>query len=446
MAIGNLWLWLIPLVWGWYAIGSHHGRRNDVASKLRNSVSDIKLADGTQAQAGEGEVAAIRIRESRFTLIKAQTLKYQVVSQRSPNQNSLPDQTSANSFAHEASDDFATTIFGSLTEGDSLQDGPFYNYARCGTWSHVSRFILQSYINTIVTQRKVAQGKAHDGSTLAQSPHPVQADPSEDTTGDPKYSIALERCKIDGDGPVSSFGWIRDSKKDDTDWWFRMIVSFLVAFIFQGMTGWTAFMIAYATPTIGIGCRSLIYMIYNLVSAFSCLFLLIASLCSDHLSHKRECANNYSSLEGAAIQAVDSHQQGESPSAPAISSPSLANGSDLEVGNNHAQYNGDQSSTSLAAFSVFFLLLGKTLAIGNALLLVTGCFLQFIGIYQNCFCTSSYIGLRGKAYIVFLTSQELAQIARPYWYVGIVITVAAVLFACIAFEMIRRNFKDDQEE
>jgi len=54
----------------------------------------------------------------------------------------------------------------------------------------------------------------------------------------------------------------------------------------------------------------------------------------------------------------------------------------------------------------------------------------------------SHIRLGSKAYIVFLTSAEV-QIARPYWYVGM---IAAVLFACVVFEIIRREYQEDEEQ
>src|SRR5271169_6754725 len=61
-----------------------------------------------------------------------------------------------------------------------------------------------------------------------------------------------------------------------------------MAFVLQGVFGWSAFMIDYMTPTIGIGCRALICMTYSLTSLFSCLLLITASHCSDLWSYQFE--------------------------------------------------------------------------------------------------------------------------------------------------------------
>ena len=39
LAVGNLFLWLIPLVWGWFAITTQFGRRKRTDSLLKNDVA-----------------------------------------------------------------------------------------------------------------------------------------------------------------------------------------------------------------------------------------------------------------------------------------------------------------------------------------------------------------------------------------------------------------------
>jgi len=33
--------------------------------------------------------------------------------------------------------------------GDEILDGPFYNYARCGTWSYLANTIIQEYVKVV---------------------------------------------------------------------------------------------------------------------------------------------------------------------------------------------------------------------------------------------------------------------------------------------------------
>ena len=154
------------------------------------------------------------------------------------------------------------------------------------------------------------------------------------------------------------------------------------------------------TPTIGIGCRALICMTYSLTSLFSCLLLIAASHCSDSWSFQFE---RY-------------RWKMETEDYPSVQKIREA-----------------WSSNILAVGSIGFRLLGKTLAIFNAIFIIVGCILEFVGVYESCFCKSTYLGLRERAYISFLSTEESAQIARPYWFGGAGAAILAVLIVCFGY-------------
>ena len=86
-----------------------------------------------------------------------------------------------------------------------------------------------------------------------------------------------------------------------------------------------------------------------------------------------------------------------------------------------------------AALTVGCRLLAKFLAILNAGIIVFGCIFEFAGFYESCFCKSDYLGLRGNAYLSFLSTEESAEIARPYWYAGSGMAMFAVLLSCLGY-------------
>lgn len=127
---------------------------------------------------------------------------------------------------------------------------------------------------------------------------------------------------------------------------FRIWLALALAISLQGITGWSAFMIAYSTPTIGIGCRSLIYLIYNVLSTTCCVLFLVASSCSDRFSYQVDKYNNRN---------------------------------DDGVRNHEPQKQDQEPSRRLAFWASAFLLSGKILAVLNTIMIVTSCIIQFLG-------------------------------------------------------------------
>src|SRR5271154_3339668 len=136
-------MWLIPLVWGWFAVGTHHSRRHQVTEKLYKSARDIILANDEKSDPMESRAIKSSDSEAYF----------------GDNRGGL--RTRRN-------------FLGFSIRGDKLADGPFYNYARCWTWSNLSHQIIQAYIDTHKLSRTQQSGEY---SCPPDSPPPSRPPP-----------------------------------------------------------------------------------------------------------------------------------------------------------------------------------------------------------------------------------------------------------------------------
>jgi hypothetical protein len=365
-------MWLIPLVWGWFAVGTHHSRRHQVTEKLYKSARDITLPDDEKAdQMGN---TPIKISDSEAYL----------------GSDNLSGRRTRRKF------------FGFSIGGDELADGPFYNYARCWTWSNLSHQIVQAYIDSGRLNR-TKQSEDYSRLTPPEGRNLTALEELNFQRNSSQHSaVALPLARVLEDGTFErgpSRRFERRSVNEPTTW-PRKAQAFGMAFVLHGIFTVSAFMIDYMTPTIGLGCRAFICMTYGLMSLFSCAFLMIASECSDSWSLQME-----------------RHQWRME-----------------EVVNESGQQSTyTEPSQLLAAGAVVFRVLGKTLANLNAVFIVAGCILEFVGLYESCFCKSSHLGLGERAYVSFLSTEESVQIARPFWYGGAGAAILAVVIVCFGY-------------
>ena len=107
----QVWSCLSPLVWGWYAIGCH-GRRDPVDKTINQSLESIRLPNSSMANP-QYDAPPLSIRTPSG-----------YVNKKHPN------------------------ILGVPVCGDELKCGPFYNYVRCVTWSHVCQIVTGAPFST----------------------------------------------------------------------------------------------------------------------------------------------------------------------------------------------------------------------------------------------------------------------------------------------------------
>jgi hypothetical protein len=233
------------------------------------------------------------------------------------------------------------------TFGDELRQGPLYNYARLGTWSYFARELVLAY----------RSGGQNDS---------IRA----------WHRFAWMKPADQGCGCLS-----------------RAWGAFVRAFLLQSVTGWSAFMVSYHTPTVGVGCRSFAILLYNIFSLASCILLISASYISDWISHLAE--------DGRAR---------------------------------------DWRSTVLEVLEWGLRNFGKGLAGLNAVIIVLSCIMQFIGIYNNCYCGCDRITLHERGYIVFLSAEQEKAIALVTWSTGFTMALIACLVS-IGYVLISRPYK-----
>jgi hypothetical protein len=105
----------------------------------------------------------------------------------------------------------------------------------------------------------------------------------------------------------------------------------------------------------------------------------------------------------------------------------------------HSEEAEVKSSNFIAALGVGCRCLGKILAILNAVLIIMSNLFEFTGVYQSCFCKSSYIQLRSAAYVSFFSTQVSADIAMFYWISGAGIPMVAIVGIGIGYFELTRD-------
>ena len=171
----------------------------------------------------------------------------------------------------------------------------------------------------------------------------------------------------------------------------RMIQAFMLACLLHAVPMIMATVICYLTPTKGVGCCSLPVLVVFGASFVSAVLLIFS--------------NGFSTF----CMRYD-YERKNIPSAS-------------------KRRNSKSFSYWLAAvLSAVLRTLGKTIAYLNAIALLVHCTFSFAGVYHNCYCNSSRIGLGSRAYAVFLTGEEIRDQMVGIW--GGCLSV--VLFALVA--------------
>ena len=270
---------------------------------------------------------------------------------------------------------------------DDLHLGPFYNYARLRTWSFFAMTLARSYEIAQTNELDAAYTATVERLTRGLLRLPRQANGIQQGTPE-----ALE-LQQNGDGPgaytPSRYDFLHPSR-GGSGCFERSWKAFAGAFILQGLTGWSSFMIAYNTPTVGIGCRAFGFLLYNTLSLLACIMVLVGSYLSDW--------QNY-----------------------------------------HAHRNARLCARWIGWAEWFFRNMGKCVAVLNVSVIIISCFLQFSGVFNNCYCGSDKIGLGSRAYIVFLSATEKEDIAAVSWRAGFAMAIVACILTIIYLEIKNRD-------
>ncbi|KAF8231001.1 hypothetical protein L208DRAFT_1437869 [Tricholoma matsutake] len=307
--IGSLWLWLLTIVLGWL--------------QLSPKCDSLRLR---QAIERANKIAYVATESGKLVLASSVSVKHGI---------SL-----------------------SLTSDDPLlfdeqSTAPIYNYARFLPWTRAVEDVC---------------GVFRTASNHACSHRFVDPLVDWETT---EESFKLNRMdtlkEVDASflpvgEPTASRGspWIHDI-------WSRFLVASMLALSLQWGTSGSGILVAYFTPTTGLGCRSGTYILYGALSTISWMILVLSSFLSYYST---------------------------------TASP--------------------RSTSALFArhLSIILRRLGKIIASVNAIWIVISCLFQFSNFYDRCYCNSCVLSKGASAFNVITLGPRDIEVMKGAWIGG----------------------------
>ncbi|KAE9366619.1 hypothetical protein N431DRAFT_495066 [Stipitochalara longipes BDJ] len=320
LAINSLWLWMIPVAFGWVKVG-------------------------TQTSAGSIKAA-----------LKSATVPVLV--------NRLDETTPAGILSDQPDRTWRKFFAGFSIEGDDTEPGPIFNYAR--VWAHMTAVAwIVKGLSQLTKRQKRMRCVDHNRTW-------IDIDPDGNLTGT-KEEMSRYIFKQD-----LEFLPVHSQPLEGTN--LNCVGAAIVAIILGWGTTGAGLLIAYKTPTVGLGCDSGVYLIYGVVATAAWLLLVLSA----YLSHL-----HYTSLE----------------------SPSSYN------------------APFVAPVAILTRLAGKSLACLNTCFILVTSVLQFTNLYNNCWCSAAVAGLgRDKGWVIlFATDAQIAAAAKTPWIVGICLGIGVGL-------------------
>ena len=162
-----------------------------------------------------------------------------------------------------------------------------------------------------------------------------------------------------------------------TEVFHRVAFATFLALGLQWCTTGAAIIIHLNTPPKGIGCRATTFTAYGAAATVAFLLLLLSSVLA-HLA-RRQC--------------VDEKRSG--------------------------------SKTFIGYIAMLTRWLGKFIAIMNGFGILISCMMQFAGVYDNCFCSSTIFGGNPNGVVWFVEEDIRGSAVYKYWIGGIIMAFGA---------------------
>ncbi|KAG2151908.1 hypothetical protein BD769DRAFT_10395 [Suillus cothurnatus] len=323
---GSVWLWLIPIVIGWLQLSP----KCDY-TRVRKAMDNADAMAFVATDDLGGVVKASDLSEMRAL--------------------------------------FIDTDMDHPSSPDEMLTPPVYNYARAISWSRSAEDVFNAF--RIASNNAKIHKPVTTGATWKNANRRNFIEPSnrKGNASEVDAYCRLPRYVVRSPWATGMFS--------------RMFVASLLPLALQWATTGAAVLVVYFTPTVGLGCRSLGYLIYGAFATLIWVMLVVSSI----LSHY---ASSYS----------------DRPRSPF-------------------------SSITIRLVKVASNLLrrgGKFVAIVNALGIIAAGMLQFTNVYDNCYCNSSVLG-RGaqNAYsIVVFDDSDFGQ-TKGAWFGGLALAGSACL-------------------
>ncbi|KAG2352333.1 hypothetical protein BDR07DRAFT_1367332 [Suillus spraguei] len=288
---GSVWLWLIPIVIGWLQLSP----KCDY-TRVRKAMDN---ADAMAFVATNDSDAVMKA--SELTETRAISIDTDMENPSSP---------------------------------DEMLTPPVYNYARAISWSRSAEDIFNTF--QIASKNAKSHKPVKTGATWKNTNKKGFIEPSNRKGKAFEVDAYCRLPRYEGRSP-----WATGMFK-------RMFVASLLPLILQWATTGAAVLVVYFTPTVGLGCRSLGYLIYGALATIIWAMLVMSSILS-HYAYSysnRPNGTHFSSITVRLVKVVSNL---------------------LRCG-------------------------GKSVAIVNAICIIAAAMLQFTSIYDNCYCNSSMLG------------------------------------------------------
>ncbi|KAI1125046.1 hypothetical protein F5Y10DRAFT_279745 [Nemania abortiva] len=443
LAAGTLWVWLVPLIFGWIVVGtqmqygtidralkrdminisddrpsghsgpdgSHDGMHHNAVNDMLVDAPDLPVpfvqanvprqVDSGTANSGPimphnsspQQVGAVRIigkRQKAFRVAHEQKLMRPLT--RSPSEGS--------SFRLEppSSDFDIPNCLGLSVAGDEKQEGPAFNYARIFTWWNMANRLYQAL--------KKTDDNLDGKLDLDLEPVSRELRFGQDTLkGD---ALVLSRyCGLAHDNARSGNSQIEPEEINeyprwsqlDSEFYQRMIIAMAIAVYVQWGSTSAGLIIAYLTEVTGLGCRAGGYLLYGVLATLAFFFLFISSIISHAAMLRHEV------LQAGGVR------------------------------------NGNVNSQKLALrhhilrfCAVLTRMLGRTLAVANAIWIILSSLWELVGFYDNCWCDTVYLSKGPRGWVLlFVDANDMAHAAVAPWAGGIFLSVFVGATSCGVF-------------
>ena len=368
-SIAAVWTYLLPLVVGWLHVGSQPD-----ADHLRNALDDAHEISYV-ATASE-PILATRVTGRCTRAIEPSTRHVDHVN------------------------------------ADEKKTAPIFNYSRAFIWSQNAEHILKLYERaaanadrrvpvqsggkwtsdndgTIEPRDRTGNEVPINSNLISNLPQPPAAYSAFPPTPDPSPMAFLTagmyaNANVFAHGPYTN----GPSKYDEeatsaevravperpvfaTEVFQRILFAAVLALALQWGTTGAAILIHLNTPPKGLGCRALTFTIYGAAATVALWLLLLSSLLS-HLARRQSIRERRSWLK-----------------------------------------------TLIGYIAALTRWLGKTIAITNGFGILLSCTMQFAGVYDNCFCSSTIFGGNPNGLVSFIENDVKGSEVYRYWIGGI---------------------------
>ncbi|KAI5866064.1 hypothetical protein GGS23DRAFT_367061 [Durotheca rogersii] len=368
LSSGTLWIWLIPVVSGWIAVGTQTDHHMIGYALKRDR---IHIVGPTRAGSTSSDSPADTPTEHQkaFEIATQRKLLRPLARSLAPDETPHPEQEAEG----------IPNCLGCSVAGDEKQPGATFNYARVFTWWNVVTCLHGAF--------ETASANLERRSSLDTETVPPRD----------RLSILLScgLAKRNGDGieakeinEYPSWGSL------DADLFKRMILAACMATYVQWGTTGAAIIIALLTEVRGLGCRSGSYIIYGLLSTASFLLLVVSSFLSHEAMLRHETAQR----------------------AKALGKPAAARG----------------LLTAFRVSAVATRLLGQVTIVANTVWILVSSMWEITGFYDNCWCNTTYLSKGSNGWLsLFTIEKETAESALESWAGGVFLGVAVVMSSVI---------------